>query len=476
MKLRDYQAITVNKIRSAYQSGAKRVCLTMPTGAGKTVVFTYIANKMNEVGKSVLILAHRIELIEQISDTLKKFRVPHGTITAGQKVTRDRIQVGMVLTVVNKAEQLRPDFIICDECHRSTSKSYTNVFKKFPGTPLLGVTATPARTDGTGLKEVYQKLVIGPTTRDLIEAGHLSPYRLFCPPTKMDLSRIKKTAGDYNKGHLAMEVDRPQITGDAVEHYKKNCPGVQFVAFCTGREHAKNAAETFRSAGISCRNIDGTMSKSERRQIISDLRNNLLKGVTSCDLISEGFDLPAITAGIMLRPTCSLIVHLQQIGRILRPEPGKTAIILDHSANVLRHGLPDAYRDWTLDGVKKAIREDKVRVRTCQKCFAVYQGHLRQCPMCKAEAETKSRMYETMNGELLEVSPLQQQEERFRAMPYKEALAHCWTPGDILLMARARGYRPGWAIRQVMKLENCNKWQAAELIGYERGYATHVDA
>jgi len=473
MILRPYQQTAINSIRAAYKAGNTRVCLTMPTGSGKTVCFAYIAKCAAEKGNSVLIVAHRTELIEQISDTLDDFGVEHGTILAGEPHTDHRIQVGMLLTTGKRLDRINPDLIITDECHRSSSDSYKKIFDAFSKSHLLGVTATPARTDGTGLKAVFQKLVIGPTTRELIDAGHLAPYRIFCPPSKIDLTGIKMVAGDYNQGDLAQRTDKSEITGDAVSHYKKLCPGKQFVVFCTSRLHAQNVATLFTTSGISCANIDGSMNKDKRKSIIGALRSGELLGVSSCDLISEGFDLPAITAAILLRPTQSLIIYLQQVGRALRPVPGKTAIILDHSSNCLKHGMPDQYREWTLEGAKK-IKKTAIRVRQCKECFAIFPVHILKCPECGAESEKKSRLLNIVDGELFEISPLEQKEERVKTMPYKVALAECWNASDILFMARAKGYKPGWAIKQVMVLDDCDKWDAAERLGYERSFANYV--
>jgi superfamily II DNA or RNA helicase len=296
---------------------------------------------------------------------------------------------------------------------------------------------------------------------------------MFCPPNKIDLVGIKKTAGDYNLGDLANRTNRREVTGDALLHYQQHKG--QFVVFCVSRQHAADVAQVFQGAGIACENIDGSMSRDKRRGIISALRSGNLTGVTSCDLISEGFDLPAITVAILLRPTISLIVYIQQTGRALRPEPGKTAIILDHAGNCMRHGLPDQDRQWTLEGLKKE-KKTGIKIRQCKKCFAVYPAGNAVCPMCGAGGVAQQRLLKIVNGQLTEITPEMIARSRISAISYKEAWAECQTPGDVFRMAKAKGYRPAWAIRAVMHISKVDKYTAAEMLGYNRYAAKYVNA
>ena len=285
--------------------------------------------------------------------------------------------------------------------------------------------------------------------RWLIENGFLAPYRLFCPPNGIDLSGVHKRAGDYAKGELADRVDRSEIIGDAVQHYRRYCGSLPFVAFCVSVEHAAHVAEQFTMAGIPARSVDGGMGRGERSAVLDMLRDGTLRGVTSCDLISEGFDLPRIGAAIMLRPTQSLIVHLQQIGRALRPEPGKTAVILDHAGNTLRHGLPDIERQWHLDGAgsgQAAAAEAGLSMRHCRQCFAFYRGTLPECPHCHAVAAQNARKIEERDGELVEVTEQMERAERWQEGTQRERLRECRSIEDLFEMQKARGYKKTWVL------------------------------
>jgi DNA repair protein RadD len=266
------------------------------------------------------------------------------------------------------------------------------------------VTATPIRLSGEGLGDLFETMVQGPTVRELIELGALSPYRLFAP-AGVDLSGVHTRMGDFVRGEIEAAMDKPSITGDAVSHYQKLAPGKRAVAFCVSVEHAVHVAEQFRAAGISAQAIDGGMDRTLRASVLSEFSAGRIQVLSSCDLISEGFDVPAIEAAILLRPTQSLGLYLQQVGRALRTHPGKTeAIILDHAGNVKRHGLPDEERVWSLDGSqrKKGAQRSEVPVKTCGACFATVASMATHCS-CGFEFPVVKREVEQVDGELQEV-------------------------------------------------------------------------
>lgn len=471
IQLRDYQADAVSRIRAAYAAGKRRVVFVLPTAGGKTVIFTYMGQAAAAKGKRVLILAHRVELIDQISETLTRFGVDHGAITSGRSMNGLPVQVGMMGTVARRLDKISsPDLIIVDEAHRAVGATYQSILKHWPAAYALLVTATPARTDGKGLGAVADEMVIGPSAHDLIMAGHLSPYRLFAPPCMVDMSGVRKRAGDYVSEDVQERMDTPTITGDAIAHYLRHAPGRQFIAFCSGVRHSSHVAAQFTERGIATRSVDGSMAKAERADIISAFRSGDLAGLTSCDLISEGFDLPAVGAAILLRPTQSKIVYLQQVGRALRTAPGKDcAIILDHVGNVSRHGLPDADREWSLsDGIKKlASSKNEVTTRQCKHCFAYYLPTLPACPQCGEEAAKQSRTLREVDGHLEEVTAADEFRERLATLSYRAAVSECETPEQLRTLALVRGYKPGWAIRQLID-RGYSLADACTALGYDR--------
>lgn len=385
IQLYDDQEETVERIREAYRNRLRAPLLVAPTGFGKTVVFSYIARSHVEKGGRVLILTHREELLEQVSDTLKEFNVSHGIISPAHPHERNqRVQVASVFALANRlGTTFRPTLIIVDEAHHCTDfTSIGKILRYFRKAHFLGVTATPFRLSGEGLSDYFNVLVQGPSVQQLIDAGRLSPFRVFCPSAP-DLSSVQSKTGDFMLRQLATAVDHPAITEDALVNYQRHADGKRGVAFCVSVPHARNVAERFQRAGYPAMAIDGKMEKDARKAAIADFRRGALKILTSCELISEGFNVPDIEVGISLRPTMSLGLWLQQFGRCLRTCPGKSeAIMLDLAGNALRHGLPTDHREYTLRGLRSRGRVAGLKI--CQECFAAHPESLQTCSDCGA--------------------------------------------------------------------------------------------
>jgi DNA repair protein RadD len=369
--LRPYQQQLVSDIRGAMRS-ARKVVAVSPTGSGKTVVFSYLTYHADLKQNTVYVIVHRQEILQQISVALSSFGIKHGIIMPGRTPTIDRVQVGMIQTIVRRLDKLPvPRMIIIDECHHAIQGSYAILMDRYPDAKVLGVTASPERMDGRGLGEQFDVMVQGPSPSWLIEQEFLADFDYYAPDIEIDLSNLKTRMGDYESSALSDIMDKPKITGDAVSHYRNLLDGKSAIAFCVSVVHAQHVAETFNQAGIASASIDGTMSSGQRSDIISALRAGRIKVLTSCDLVSEGFDIPAVSGAIMLRPTKSLSMYLQQCGRVLRPKPdGSKAVILDHVGNFSRFGTPKTPRQWSLDSKKRKIVESGVR--QCKSCFKAF--------------------------------------------------------------------------------------------------------
>lgn len=472
--LRDYQQNAVNEIRQAYRRGKRSPLLVLPTGGGKTTIFAYITTEAAKRGNSVFLLCHRAELVKQISLTLAAFGQEHQVIAPAAIVNQVRtahfsahgrsliqaspVYVASVQTLINKIDGLhhRPSLIVIDEAHHLTAQStWGRVIAAFPDARLLPVTATPCRLDGKGLGVNHagfaDDIIIGQTMSALIESGHLCDYRAYCPPSALDLSSVKTTAGDYNKGQLAEAMDKPTITGDAVKHYHRLLSGKRAVVFCVSVAHAEHVAESFTLTGIRAESLDGTLSPDERAARIRRFTDGITLVLTSCDVISEGFDLPAIEAAILLRPTKSLSLYLQQVGRALRPFPGKReAIILDHVGALSRHGLPDADREWSLDGAKKRSRkagdsEPDVNIKTCPACYHVFESKLPACPACGLAVKPQGRAIEEVDGQLQEIDKDAMRKQK------KQEERECTDLESLTALGRSRGYKypAQWATRMI---------------------------
>ena len=418
MILRPYQDRDADLIRASYRAGKRAPLYVAPCGSGKTVLFAFICRGAQRKGRKVLILCHRTELVDQISAALKQFEVPHGIISAGYDYRPHLpVYVASVFTLVRRAGLFSPDLTIIDEAHHCVeTTTWGKVVARGRLGRLLGVTATPCRLSGEGLGGIFDDLILGPTAGYLIENGYLSPLRTFAPPT-INTAQLHSRMGDFMHGELVELVDNASITGSAVEHYKRLADGKQAAVFCVSIEHAQHVAKQFREAGYSAESVDGKLDRTIRRQIIGGFTRGETKIITSCDLISEGFDCPRIEVGISLRPTQSLGLWLQQCGRILRPFPGKeSALLLDHSGNCLRHGLPTDTRTWSLAGVDKAARADKPAgsVRVCPACFSAQSSRLPKCGGCGHLFAIEARTIAEKEGELEEMTSEQLAARRTR--------------------------------------------------------------
>jgi superfamily II DNA or RNA helicase len=454
LQLRDYQEKFVQDIRQAFADGNRAVLGVLPTGGGKTVVFSYIASQMAMQTKRAHILVHRIELLKQTYKAMYSTGVRTGLVNPAYHAdTNADVQVASVQTLVKRTGIYRaPDLIVVDEAHHAIAGTWKKILDAYPNSYVLGVTATPCRGDGVGLgREVgglFDTMVEGPQTPDLIERGFLVKPRTFRPPTNLDLSGIRTLkSGDYDTIQLGERVDKPAITGDAVEHYTKLCAGKPAVVFCVTVAHAHHVAEQFRQAGYRAYAVDGNLDDYTRASILTGLGNGNVQVVTSCDIISEGTDIPAIECAILLRPTQSLGLYLQQVGRALRTADGKTsAIVLDHVGNSITHGFAEDKREWSLTGEVKRKKEKSENAvpapMQCTKCYAVYKRELSRCPECGNEEEKpKPKQLEYRPGELIEASrdpEAEAQAEMVRDIKKMKALQK---------VAQMKGYKEGWVTR-----------------------------
>lgn len=457
IELRDYQADLVERIRDAMREH-RRVLGVAPTGSGKTVIFSHIAYNVARKSRRAIILAHRREIVDQISDALGRFDLRHGRIQPGFTPTSDAVQVAMVQTIARRLHRIpEPDLLVIDESHHAVAGQWANVAAAWPNARILGVTATPERLDGRGLGNAFDVLVEGPTTADLIERGFLADFDYFAPPPAADFSGIATRAGDYAIDQLADAMDKATVTGDAVDHYRKHLGGAPAIAFCVTVAHAEHVAGQFRAAGFRAASIDGKLDPGERARRVAAIGSGDLQVLASCDLISEGFDVPAVAGAILLRRTKSLSLYLQQVGRAIRPKlDGSRAVILDHAGNVNLHGSPKTPRLWSLHAKKRKTRE--LSVRQCKVCFQVFAAGERtdcenrddpECLFMSVEREAPAVMPEAVAGELVAVSERPAWAGgidilRATGPEWRALLGRARTREQLVEIARARGYKPGW--------------------------------
>jgi DNA repair protein RadD len=445
VQLRSYQLQAIASVRIAVMQ-ANRALLVMPTGSGKTVVFSEICRLANDKGKKVLILVHRRELVTQASDKLTKAGVQHGIIAAGFDPSDRPVQVASVQTLIRRLNSgtFTPDLIIIDEAHHAVAGSWDKIIGHFTDAKIIGVTATPSRLDGRGLGSHFSTLVSGPSVEQLTKLGFLSPHRVFAPPVIADLSNVKTRAGDYANDQLSEAMDRPTITGDAIGHYRRLADGLPAIAFCCSIAHAKSVCESFNKAGYRAKLVTGNMPMEERDEAISGLADGRTQVLCSVDVVSEGTDVPAVSAAILLRPTQSEALYLQQVGRILRPKPGKIAIVLDHVGSTLKHGFVDDLRKWSLDSKPRRKNFEGVpSVRQCPICFAAFRPQP-VCPMCGHEFPVKpKRQLTEREGELREM----RRQDAIERREKRQEIGRARTLPELLALAKKKGYKPGWAYK-----------------------------
>lgn len=445
--LRPYQASLVADIYSQWESGNRCVLAQLPTGGGKTHVFTHIAKTCCLDGKRVLVVAHREELITQAGGKLSTATgEPVGIIKAGFPFEPKRqIQVASIQTLVNRLDEVGDfDLVVIDECHRSIAASYRAILGHYPNALQLGVSATPVRSDGSGFDDVFDSLVCGPTVRELIELGHLCRYRLIADAQQMTTKGVKTTAGEYNQKQLAEVNDAVQLAGSIVGSYLGHCQGKKAIVFALNCEHSRAIAAAYNAAGIPALHLDGNSTPDERKAGLATFAAGDIQVLCNVGLFTEGFDLPAIEVVQIARPTKSVSLWLQMLGRGLRTAPGKTeALLLDHTDNWQRLGTPTRPRIWTLDGLEVEPRE------TVRKA----NGEVEEVEPVVIE-ESPAILQE------VEVDPL---EEWFDA----------WS--EMVEMQQQRGYKPGWLTYKLQELKPpLEVWQeAAKHLKYRPGWAWH---
>jgi DNA repair protein RadD len=417
MKLRSYQEKLNIDILNEMDSGHKRILAVMPTGAGKGTTISALVKAFSESGKRCYILAHRNELIGDLSNRIEKLGIEHGVISPHYSPNLGlMIQVGSVQTVARRLDKLpTPDVIIQDEAHHLViGNTWGKIIDHWPDACLIGKTATPIRLSGQGLGDghggYFTSMVVGPSAAWLTENGYLSPSKVYAPPIGFSADKVKKSRGDFDMKIAGEQLKAGEIMGDVVSHYKKYLNNKTAIAFCCSVEHAEEVAASFNAAKINSASIDGSMGTEQRAKLLSDLESGEIKVLTSCALIGEGIDIPNVSGCILLRPTTSISLHLQMIGRCLRPQDGKTAIILDHVGNILRlgHHMYFTEEDWSLEGKEIDKTQGDNALKTCPDCHSLIPRGSRECQECGHDFTIDPIEFKIVNGELVEFSPYEE--------------------------------------------------------------------
>ena len=428
MILRDYQLRAVEDARAQYRLGKRRIVMMLPTGSGKTVIAASMIRSATDKGTRTLFLVHRRELVLQAAERLRAWGVEPGIIAAGTPEHRDRpCQVASIQTL---ARRERPDagLVFVDECQHARAQTWSDLLDLYRGSCVVGLSATPYRLDGLGLGALFESIVQPISVLELCESGVLVAPRVLAPPGP-DLSGVRKVHGEYDLVQLSEVMEK--LCGNTVEHWLKHGSGRKTVGFAVNIAHSCELVRRFQAAGVRAAHVDGGTSREERDSVLAQLRDGALDVVWNCMILGEGWDLPALSCAVLARPTASMALHRQQIGRIMRAADGKgEALVLDHAGNTHRHGLVTDHIDVSLaDRAKRTVSPFK----TCPKCFCVVAIGESVCPECGhvwtvERAEENDKTEET-DGQLVEFTRASRREFYL----------------GLVTEASARSRRLGWA-------------------------------
>ena len=386
--LRDYQQQHKEEVYEAWDAGHRSVMLQMPTGTGKTRVFVSIIKDLQKHfdGKyRVLVLAHREEILSQISDTLySKYHVSCGKIDSkNRSVHHNKVLVASVQTMKNRLSQYKDgfDLIVVDEAHHTPADSYKMIINAFPTAKILGVTATPYRLSGEGFEEEYDKLILSSTIEAYINRGVLSEIEYL--PTDIvikDCDSIEiGVDGDYVKKVLFTHMDNPMIYSAITDAYKKFANNKKGIVYTINQDHNTELKKWFEDIGVPTEAIDSKTPANKRKDIIDSFKRGEIKVLCNVDIFGEGFDCPDVDFILLARPTKSLSLYLQQVGRGLRKADNKERVqIIDCVGSYTRFGLPTKERDWQkhFEGKGKEIdytpnSTEKERVRRIREDYGL---------------------------------------------------------------------------------------------------------
>ena len=433
MQLRDYQQTLYESTRQAFRKG-KRVLVVAPCGAGKSYIFSAMAQ--NTKG-DVLVLVHRRELKEQHEKLFRDLGITNARVNTYQ-TERNRL-----------GQYPKPKLLIVDEAHLSRSNTWMQVIEYYD-TYTVGLTATPIRLDGSCLGDIYNTMVQAITTKELIRQKRLAPYEYYAPVT-VDADNLKIQAGDFLLKDLEKLMSDRAIYSDALKSWEKIARGEKTIAYCVTIEHAKQTADLFNAAGYPAVEIDGNTPTKKRDQIMQDFRDGKIMVLCNVGIISEGVSIDDVNVTLLLRPTESHSLYWQQAMRCMRYQTGKIAKIIDCVGNYSRNPLPDADIEWSLTkSIKKEPLTDKngdFKIRTCRECFMVFPT-APVCPFCGSAYELDRKEIKAHEEiQLQRITEEQKQELEKVKKQRKMEVGMCTTFKELLQIQEERGYKNGWAFR-----------------------------
>ena len=447
MTPRPYQQAAVDATCIAAAAG-ERPILVSPTGSGKSAMGSMVVKAL---GVPTLWLAHRKELVDQAVDELHGFGIDAGMCVAGRAFYQRDVTVGTFGTVANR----RPtdiSLIIADECHHLGAKTFRKVIDMYPSAMVVGLTATPFRLDGRGLGGTFKKIITAAYADELIAQGYLVEPKVFAPPPDA-LIGLKVSGSDFSSSAAAKRLDNAKLVGDVVETWMNHARGYRTAVYASSIEHSKHIVERFCMAGVKAEHVDAKTPAGERKAILDRIKSGETLVVSNKDLLTEGWNVPGIECVSFVRPTASLCLHLQVIGRACRVHATKRyPIVLDHAANFIRHGRMTRRIDYSLEGGAPPATE--TNFRQCPRCFRLLDSSRRSCPSCLLDFSTLCAprpLPRSADGSLQAYTSEQLDEcmmtpaeraEKDRKDAARQ-LDETWY--SLIGVAKSKGFKPAWA-------------------------------
>lgn len=438
--LRPYQADALGRVRERITLGSRRIILCIPTGAGKTLIAAHIVSGALAKGNRAVFTAPMITLIDQ---TIAAFEaegiVGIGAMQANHHRTNPSapVQVASVQTLQRRGEVPGASVVLVDEAH-VYSKAIVDWMQERPDLIFIGLTATPGRR---GMADEWGDIVVGVTTRELIEQGYLSRYEVFAPSTA-DLGRVRITAGEYNAGDAERAMTEGSLVGDILQNYLLAGQDRPTLGFAVSVAHAKFMADQFTMAGVPSAYVEAATDTLERAGIRRQFERGDIRVIWSVRTMTTGVDLP-VSGIIDAAPTRSAMLHQQKIGRGLRVNKGtEDLVVWDHAGNTLRLGFVEDL-DWSSlpDGSRKEAGERTAPLpKPCQSCAGIMPAKVKVCPACGHERKPPTGFIETEEGELV---PIRNEATVRKKHDYSEAFKREWHQGFVWI-AQERGHSPGW--------------------------------
>ncbi len=401
---RGYQTETEEVIDFAATGTRTPMVAVSPTGSGKTVIIMGAARRALARRQRVIIGVHRDHLVVQTANQALADGLSYGIIKSGYpEAPHEMLQIASIHTLSRRKNYPPADLVVGDECHIANIQAFLNN-PAYAGSMRVGTTATPEMHGGETLHETFRHMHIAAKPSALLEAGHITNCRIWCPG-EPDLSHVRMLRGDYSDDDLEKLLGTSTVTRGAVDTWMKLAMGKPTICFTVNRRHSEAVKKEFTERGISAAIIDGEMGDDARAIILAQMANGRIQVLINVSIFCEGYDLPSLECVLMLRPTKSLGSYLQMCGRGCRSSPGKANyLLLDFAGNVIRHRAPHIDRLWTLDAEHaKALRRENPAqaVKRCPDCFFIWSTGA-QCPACGTKRLAKFVRYN--DKEMVEVT------------------------------------------------------------------------